>query len=120
MDYSEFLQQKQTSIIKSGFDVNESELNNSLFDFQKFIVNRALKAGKYAIFADCGLGKTFMQLEWAKHVCKYNNKPVLVLAPLAVTSQTIEEGSKFGINVNRIDNKIKPKINKLIVKYLNM
>ena len=60
--YLSFLEQKQKTHIFSGFDVNENELNKFMFDFQKFIVKRALKAGKYAIFADCGLGKTLMQL----------------------------------------------------------
>jgi DNA modification methylase len=98
-DYLQFLEKKQKSHIFSGFDVSESELNPAMFNFQKFIVKRALKAGKYAIFADCGLGKTLMQLEWANQVCKHTNKPVLILAPLAVTNQTIGEGDKFGIKV---------------------
>ena len=84
MKYLEFLKQKQKSHIESGFDIQETELNKHLFDFQKFIVMRSLKAGKYAIFADCGLGKTLMQLEWAHHVNKHTGKPVLILAPLAV------------------------------------
>ena len=79
----------------------DSWLNDSLFNFQKFIVKRALNAGKYAIFADCGLGKTFMQLEWAKCVSSHTNKPVLILAPLAVSGQTISEGKKFHIEVMR-------------------
>lgn len=74
-----------------------------MFDFQKFIVHRALKAGKYAIFADCGLGKTLMQLEWANQVNKHTGKPVLILAPLAVSGQTIEEGKKFHIDVCKYD-----------------
>ena len=74
----------------------------NLFPFQKFIVKRALKAGKYAIFADCGLGKTLMQLEWAKQVSDETKKPVLILAPLAVTGQTIKEGEKFGIEIGRV------------------
>ena len=98
-EYDAFLASKQKKHIISGFDANPESLNRSLFDFQKFIVLRALKAGKYAIFADCGLGKTLMQLEWAKAVCEHTNKPVLVLAPLAVTGQTISEGKKFGIEV---------------------
>jgi len=73
-----------------------------MFPFQKFIVKRALKAGKYAIFADCGLGKTLMQLEWANQVNKHTNKPVLILAPLAVVGQTKQEGFKFGINMDSI------------------
>ena len=64
MEYEQFLQTKQKHHILSGFDIDESELNDNMFHFQKFIVKRALKAGKYAIFADCGLGKSLMQLEW--------------------------------------------------------
>ena len=83
-EYQDFLNAKQKAHILSGFDVELNDLNKSMFDFQKFIVKRALKAGKYAIFADCGLGKTLMQLEWANRVNKETNKPVLILAPLAV------------------------------------
>ena len=102
-DYLKFLEGKQKTHVLSGFDVNENELNGYMFPFQKFIVKRALKAGKYAIFADCGLGKTLMQLEWANQVNKKTGKPVLVLAPLAVSGQTIKEGEKFGINVCKYD-----------------
>jgi DNA modification methylase len=102
-DYLEFLETKQKTHINSGFNIDESELNNSMFDFQKFIVKRALKSGKYAIFADCGLGKTLMQLEWANQVSKKTNGKVLILAPLAVVGQTIQEGAKFGINMSSID-----------------
>lgn len=100
MDYQEFLQQKQKTHIESGFEVDQ--LNSNLFDFQKFIVKRALKAGKYAIFADCGLGKTLMQLEWAYQVQKNTNKPVLILMPLAVKGQTMQEAQKFGIDTTNI------------------
>lgn len=79
--------------------MDESLLNPKMFAFQKFIVRRALKAGKYAIFADCGLGKTLMQLDWAHQVAMYTGRPVLILAPLAVSGQTIKEGEKFGISV---------------------
>ena len=67
MIYDDFLKTKQKSIIHSGFEINESELNPMLFPFQKFTVKRALKAGKYAIFADTGQGKTPMQY---KKYCK--------------------------------------------------
>lgn len=77
-----------------------------LFDFQKFTVKRALKAGKYAIFANTGQGKTPMQLEIAHQVAKKTKKPVLILAPLAVTSQTIEQGVKFNIPVQRVKSQI--------------
>ena len=107
-DYIEFLKNKQKAHIESGFDVDDKNLNPSMFEFQKFIVKRALKAGKYAIFADCGLGKTLMQLEWAKHVSTQTNKPVLILAPLAVAGQTIKEGLKFHIDVCRYDGSYAP------------
>ena len=102
-EYNEFLKKKQKVHIMSGFDIDDNQLNSNMFDFQKFIVKRALKAGKYAIFADCGLGKTLMQLEWANQVCKYTNGKVLILAPLAVVGQTMQEGSKFGIDMSNID-----------------
>lgn len=102
-DYLKFLEQKQKQHINSGFDVKEKELNINMFDFQKFIVKRALKAGKYAIFADCGLGKTLMQIEWANKVSQHTGRPVLILAPLAVSGQTIKEGEKFGIKVCKFD-----------------
>jgi DNA modification methylase len=104
MDYKDFLETKQKNHIESGFDIEESCLNKYLFDFQKFIVKRALMAGKYAIFADCGLGKTLMQLDWADKVVKQTGKPVLILAPLAVSGQTIADGLKFGIKVSRFIN----------------
>jgi len=104
MDYIDFIKTKAKTLELSGFDVNEKDLNSNLFDFQKHIVKKALKNGKYAIFADCGLGKTIMQLEWANQVVKHTNKSVLILTPLAVSGQTIQEGLKFGININKIQN----------------
>jgi len=102
MEYLEFLETKKRRVIKSGFKIKESVLNSYLFDFQKYIVVKALEHGKYAIFADCGLGKTLMQLEWANQVSKKTKKPVLILAPLAVSKQTIQEGKKFDIEVSKI------------------
>lgn len=102
-DYLQFLETKQTSYVHSGFELPESDLNSNLFPFQKFCVLRALKAGKYALFEDCGLGKTLQQLEWAHQVAKYTSQPVLILAPLAVSGQTIEEGKKFGIHVEKLN-----------------
>lgn len=101
MEYQEFLQGKIKKNIDSGFEISESELNKSLFDFQKVIVKRAIKAGKYAIFADTGLGKTIMQCSFADAVSKHENKPVLIVAPLAVSGQTIKDVKKFGIIIDR-------------------
>lgn len=99
MDYQEFLKTKRITIEPSGFEVDESDINPMLFDFQKDIVRWALRKGKAALFEDCGLGKTPQQLEWAKWVNTYSGKPVLILAPLAVSEQTAREGVKFGIPV---------------------
>ena len=101
-DYLDFLEQKKTQRIESGFHVEESDLNPALFDFQKYCVKRALEAGKFALFEDCGLGKTIQQLEWSQKVVERINKPVLILAPLAVINQTIKEGEKFGYSVKEI------------------
>ena len=98
--YKEFLKEKQKTFISSGFEIHEDKLNQYLFPFQKFIVKTALSKGRLAIFADCGLGKTLMQLSWADQVVKHTGKPVLILAPLAVTAQTIKEGLKFGIDID--------------------
>ena len=103
LDYKEFLETKRKIFVESGFDINENELNNNLFDFQKFIVKSALKKGRFAIFADCGLGKTLMQLSWANAVFNHTNKKVLILAPLAVSGQTKQEAIKFGINMDSFD-----------------
>lgn len=94
MKYSEFLDKKKLKIIPTGLNIES--LNDNLYPFQKDIVKWALKQGRAAIFADCGLGKTIMQLEWAEKV-KGN---VIIFAPLAVAQQTIEEGKKFGIKAS--------------------
>jgi len=99
MEYLEFLKSKNKTTVESGFEIQDEYLNAKLFEFQKFIVKKAIKAGKYAIFADCGLGKTFMQLEWASLVATQTQMPVLILAPLAVVGQTIKQGEMFGIEV---------------------
>lgn len=101
-DYIEFLQKKQIAIENSGFDLMDSEMNENLFPFQKYCVKRAVKAGRFAMFEDCGLGKTLQQLEWAYQVQKHLNQPVLILAPLGVIGQTILEGVKFGYEVKEI------------------
>ena len=101
-EYNAFLEKKKQSRIESGFSVEDKDLNPLLFDFQKYCVKRALEAGKFAMFEDCGLGKTVQQLEWSQKVIDHINMPVLILAPLAVVSQTIDEGVKFGYNVVEI------------------
>ena len=103
MQYKEFLKQKEKGFISSGFDVNDNELNINLFDFQKHIIKIALKKGRFSIFADCGLGKTLMQLSWSECVYNKTNKKVLILSPLAVVNQTKNEAIKFNINLDSFD-----------------
>lgn len=100
-EYQKLLKSKEKRVIESGFDVAEAELNPKLFDFQKFCVKKMLKIGKGAVFAGCGNGKTNISLEWAQKVAERENKPVLILAPLSVSRQTIKEGEKFGYKVDR-------------------
>ena len=101
MNYSEFLQQKQDYGSRSGFD--PLYLPDSLFDFQKALTTWAIQKGRAAIFADCGMGKTLMQLVWAENVIRKTNKPVLILTPLAVSTQTLYEAQKFDIAASRAD-----------------
>lgn len=106
--YLEFLERKAVVDHPSGLE-SEPKLSSKLFGFQSDICKWALRRGRAAIFADCGLGKTIMQLEWARNI----PGDVLILAPLAVSSQTVREGAKFGITVNpcRTQADVKPGIN---------
>lgn len=98
--YHKFIKSKAITVTAKGFDVSVTELNPLLFEFQRDIVRWALGKGKAAIFADCGDGKTAMQLEWAEQIRKRTGGKVLIVAPLAVSAQTKREGEKFGIEVN--------------------
>ena len=102
-EYEKFLETKRKTFIESGFEIDESELNPMLKDFQLYGVKTALIKGKFAFFFDCGLGKTFCQLEWAKQVSIKTNKKVLILAPLAIVEQTKKESVKFGIDLDVFD-----------------
>lgn len=102
MKYDEFLRRKAKSVTASGFDISESELNPALFDFQRAVVMWGLKKGRAAIFEDTGLGKTLQQGEWAHQVCRYTGGNVLIVAPLCVSQQTVEELAKFRIEVRYV------------------
>lgn len=94
--YEDFVAQKLQYIAPTGL-ANVPSLHSSLFPHQRDLISWALRRGRAAIFADTGLGKTAMQLEWARHL------PVartLILAPLAVAEQTVREGERLGITVN--------------------
>lgn len=107
MEYQDFLKSKMQSVQVSGFDVAENDINPMLFKFQNACVRWALQLGKAALFQECGLGKTFQQIEWARLVSEYTGGKVLILAPLAVAGQTVLEALKLGIqlseNANNID-----------------
>lgn len=93
-NYDKFLSTKEIATKPSGIS-GDITTNDMLFGFQSDIVKWSIRIGRACIFADCGLGKTPMQLEWARHI----PGRVLILAPLAVSDQTVREGAKFGIPV---------------------
>lgn len=95
MNYEQFIESKSQSTMNHGFE--PVFMPDFLFDFQKALAEWAVKKGRAAIFSECGTGKTPMQLVWAENVARHENKPVLVLTPLAVSYQTKREGDKFGI-----------------------
>lgn len=97
--YKQFINRKSQWGSQQGFD--PSGLPAFLYDFQRFLVDWALRQGRAAIFADCGLGKTPMQLTWAQKVIEHTNKSVLIATPLAVSAQTLREADKFGFNAKR-------------------
>jgi len=101
MNYQEYLIKKSQLGGDHGFRPNF--IPDYLFDFQKFLVEWSIRKGRGAIFADCGMGKTPMQLVWAENICRHTKGKVLILTPLAVSQQTIREGKKFGIEVIRSD-----------------
>lgn len=94
-DYATFLAKKSQWDSASGFEPNW--LPDFLFGFQRDLVDWAVRMGRAALFTDCGTGKTIMQLVWAENVRRHTGKPVLVVAPLGVTAQTVAEAAKFGI-----------------------
>ena len=102
LTYEEFLKSKEFKIEPVGLDVELEDLHKTLFPFQKDIVKWALKRGKAAIFAGTGLGKTLMQLEWARQVHERTSENILILAPLAVASQTAREGKKIDVTVHLV------------------
>lgn len=96
MDYKEFLEKKRHSIGDFGFKANY--IPDIAFDFQKYIIEKAVNKGRIAVFADTGLGKTLIQLSIANNVVRHTNKKVLILTPLAVAFQFILEAEKLGID----------------------
>lgn len=101
MDYKEFLERKMSREPETGITVDPRDIHTSMFDWQKRIVQWACKVGRAAIWADTGLGKTRMQLEWLRLVCAGRGTG-LILAPLAVCQQTVREGMQIGMGVKYV------------------
>jgi superfamily II DNA or RNA helicase len=104
--YKQFLNLKQIKLDDAGIPIDRTNLNPALFDFQRDIIAWAVRKGRAALFCDCGLGKTVMQLEWARLI----PGNVLIMAPLSVAQQTEREGAKFGIEVRYARKPIDAKI----------
>ena len=98
MTYEEFLKGKELKSEDCGLSVDDSELNNNLFPYQRDIVKFSLKKGRSAVFTDCGTGKTAVQLDFARIVSQKTSGKSLIIAPLSVVKQTQKEGWKFGID----------------------
>jgi len=96
IEYQKFLERKKHSIGNFGFESNY--IPDMAFDFQRFIIEKSVRKGRIAIFADTGLGKTLIQLAIAKNIIQHTNKKVLILTPLAVAFQFILEADKLGID----------------------
>lgn len=96
MTYLEFIQNKKHSTENFGFKANY--IPDIAFDFQRYIIEKAVEKGRVAIFADTGLGKTLIQIAIAKNIINHTNKKVLILTPLAVAFQFIKEADKLGID----------------------
>lgn len=95
MNYTEFIRNRSQFGNGCGFD--PVYMPDCAIDFQSSLIEWLTRLGRGAIFADCGLGKTLMQLAWLQNCRQKTNKPVLLLAPLAVGRQTVKEAAKFGI-----------------------
>ena len=98
-EYTEFLRAKSQQGADSGFE--PVFMPGFLFDFQSSLVEWAVRKGRAALFADCGLGKTAMGLSWSSNVAQKTERPVLYLTPLAVGAQTVREAQKFGIDAEQ-------------------
>lgn len=98
-DYEAFVASKRLVVAPVGIE-SPPELSNKLFPFQRDIVRWALRRGRAAIWADCGLGKGWMAIEWARVVAAHQSDPVLITAPLAVAQQFVSEGQKLGVDVH--------------------
>lgn len=115
VNYDEFLAHKVQYGAESGFA--PTFMPEFLFDFQKALIDWSLRKGRSAIFADCGLGTTPMQLVWAENVVRHTNRSVLILTPLAVASQTVREAEKFGLDCRKSAGVLEPGAHVVVTNY---
>ena len=99
-DYAAFLASRSQLPPAGGFE--PTWLPDFLFDFQRHLVEWAVRRGRAAVFADCGLGKTLIELVWAENVVRRTAGRVLILTPLAVAPQFVAEGERFGVGCRRV------------------
>jgi len=97
--YADFIRQKGIKHINHGIKISREEIHDQLFEFQKDLVIWALRKGKAAVFAMTGTGKTIVQCEWAKHIHNKTGGKVLIVAPLAVSRQTVNESKMIDLNI---------------------
>jgi len=100
IEYREYIARKKTLDVKSGF--SPSLINASAKAHQKTVLEFAINRGKSAAFLDTGLGKSLIELEFARQCAEETGKPSLILTPLAVAGQMVSEGRKFGIDARQI------------------
>lgn len=101
MSYAEYLARKKPRMPDAGFDPPALRAAAGLRDYQQQVVDRMLRQGRGCVFADCGAGKTRIELEWARSVAEHTGRPVLVLTPLAVGRQMRAEAAEMGIRICR-------------------
>jgi len=113
--YAEFLAGK--SQVGDGHGFEPLWVPDFLFPFQLAMFEWVIRQGRGALFADCGLGKTPMQLVWAENVVRQTNRSVLILTPLAVAQQTVREADKFGIECRRSSGTLEPGAHTVVTNY---
>ena len=111
--YSEFLAQKAIVYHGNGIEIDRASIHPFLKPFQSDLTLWALRKGRAAIFADTGLGKTYMECEWAKHISQHTGLPVLILAPLGVARQTVRLAHNIGMEIAyvRDQSEVQPGVN---------
>lgn len=115
-DYDQFIASK--THLGGNYGFAPTFIPDAAFDFQRHLIEWAVNKGRAALFADCGLGKSLMQLTFAENVIRHTNKPMLVLTPLAVGAQTVREAAKFGIEaVRSLDGKHDGKARVVVANY---